>query len=213
MSDSFGSSSAHFGLQDEWAAMIDPPPLMEVLEAIFGTKDFCSTGAGGGDYNSECKQRLPSQPFFQRGCLTQPLLTTAPGVRAPLLVPRPTSLSFSPFLPSACSLPAPLTAGLRARFQSVEYQNLHSVSDIRCRESLGVSSIHNHALCPRQDGGGHPDGPWFKDTKIEYHNDGNRKLVALEAPEDPELRYQTCDPPSAVAHLYPAQSDRRPLNR
>ena len=54
VSDSFGSSSAHFGLQDEWAAMIDPPPLMEVLEAIFGTKDFCSTGAGGGDYNSEC---------------------------------------------------------------------------------------------------------------------------------------------------------------
>ena len=53
-SDSFGSSSAHFGLQDEWAAMIDPPPLMEVLEAVFGTKDFCSTGAGGGDYNSEC---------------------------------------------------------------------------------------------------------------------------------------------------------------
>ncbi len=60
MSDSFGSSSAHFGLQDEWAAMIDPPPLMEVLEAIFGTKDFCSTGAGGGDYNSECKQAKAS---------------------------------------------------------------------------------------------------------------------------------------------------------
>ena len=60
VSDSFGSSSAHFGLQDEWAAMIDPPPLMEVLEAIFGTKDFCSTGAGGGDYNSECP---PSHSF------------------------------------------------------------------------------------------------------------------------------------------------------
>ena len=62
---------------------------------------------------------------------------------------------------------------------------------------MGVSSIHNHALCPRQDGGGHPDGPWFKDTKLEYHNDGNRKLVALDAPEDPQLRYQTCDPSSS----------------
>ena len=94
VSDSFGSSSAHFGLQDEWAAMIDPPPLMEVLEAIFGTKDFCSTGAGGGDYNSECKQatvalpaiystrssaskqRLPTAHLLVRGRLTQPLLPT-----------------------------------------------------------------------------------------------------------------------------------------
>ena len=75
--------------------------------------------------------------------------------------------------------------------------------------------------CPRQDGGGHPDGPWFKDTKLEYHNDGNRKLVALDAPEDPELRYQTCDPPSAVAQfcrtcsnlLQNAQSVRRLNNR
>ena len=79
VSDSFGSSSAHFGLQDEWAAMIDPPPLMEVLEAIFGTKDFCSTGAGGGDYNSEC-----TLPAILSARLTQPLLPTAPGVRASL---------------------------------------------------------------------------------------------------------------------------------
>ena len=121
MTDSFGSSSAHFGLQDEWAAMIDPPPLMEVLEAIVGPKDFCSTGAGGGDYNSECKQatvalpaiystrssaskqRLPTAHLLVRGRLTQPLLPTAPGVRARLLVPWPTSLSFSPFrLPARC---------------------------------------------------------------------------------------------------------------
>ena len=59
--------------------MIDPPPLMEVLEAIFGTKDFCSTGAGGGDYNSEC-----TLPAILSARLTQPLLPTAPGVRASL---------------------------------------------------------------------------------------------------------------------------------
>ena len=61
--------------------------------------------------------------------------------------------------------------------------------------------------CLRQDGGGHPDGPWFKDTKLEYHNDGNRKLVGLDAPEDPELRYQTCDPlVSCRSFVTPAQS-------
>jgi hypothetical protein len=101
---SFGSSSAHFGVLDEWCAMIDPPPLMKVLECIFGTADFYSTGAGGGDFNT-------------------------PG--------------------------------------SVEYQHLHS------------------------DGGGHPDGPWFRDTKLEYRNDGNRHQVAMDAPENPEYRYQT----------------------
>jgi hypothetical protein len=103
---SFGSACcARFGVLDEWATMIDPPPLMEVLEVVFGTKDFCSTGAGGGDYNT-------------------------PG--------------------------------------SVEYQQLHS------------------------DGGGHPDnGAWFQDIKLEHHNDGNRSLVPLDAPENPEFRYQT----------------------
>eukprot|EP01045_Picozoa_sp_COSAG04_P007311 COSAG04_NODE_380_length_15462_cov_2.388401_9_plen_186_part_00 len=185
--------------------MIDPPPLMEVLEAIFGTKDFCSTGAGGGDYNSECATVALPAILSTRSSDATVAANSAGGESSS---PRPVAdliVSLSLFLPSACLLPAPLTAGLRARFQSVEYQNLHSVSDtctcIRCRESLGVSSIHNHALCPRQDGGGHPDGPWFKDTKLEYHNDGNRKLVALDAPEDPELRYQTCDPASSRAHF------------
>ena len=101
-SDSFGSSSAHFGLQDEWAAMIDPPPLMEVLEAVFGTKDFCSTGAGGGDYNSECSN--PPCSHLSRGRLSSQPLPTAPGVRE-LLSPRLTT-DLLVFL----SLPPPLPA-------------------------------------------------------------------------------------------------------
>jgi hypothetical protein len=49
---SFGQTTAHFGLHDEWSVLIDPPPLMEIMEAIFGTTDFiCASGAGGGDFN------------------------------------------------------------------------------------------------------------------------------------------------------------------
>jgi hypothetical protein len=49
---SFGSAPASFGFQDYWSVLIDPPVLMEVMEAIFGTKDFVTnTGSGGGDYN------------------------------------------------------------------------------------------------------------------------------------------------------------------
>jgi hypothetical protein len=48
---SFGSANAHFGCQKEWAALIDPPPLTPVLEAIFGTLDYhCATAASGGDF-------------------------------------------------------------------------------------------------------------------------------------------------------------------
>lgn len=68
---SFGSSSAHFGCLDEWAALIDPPPLMEVLEAVFGTEHFCSTGAGGGDYNT------PGSVEYQHLCASGRHLCTA----------------------------------------------------------------------------------------------------------------------------------------
>ena len=49
---SFGQAPAHFGLQDEWSTMIDPPVLSEVLTEVFGTKDYvCVNGVVGGDYN------------------------------------------------------------------------------------------------------------------------------------------------------------------
>ena len=79
---SFGSSSAHFGCLDEWAALIDPPPLMEVLEAVFGSKDFCSTGAGGGDYNTPGSveyQHLcaPARPLYTHCFVSVPPRTLA----------------------------------------------------------------------------------------------------------------------------------------
>ena len=78
---------------------------MEIMEAVFGTKDFVNTsGAGGGDFNT-------------------------PG--------------------------------------STEYQHLHS------------------------DGGGGDKGPdTYPDVKMEYRNDGTRHRLALDAPEDPDYRYQ-----------------------
>ena len=36
---SFGTAPAHFGLQDFWATLKDPPAVVEIMEAIFGTKD------------------------------------------------------------------------------------------------------------------------------------------------------------------------------
>ena len=49
---SFGQAPAHFGLQDEWSTMIDPPVLSEVLTEVFGTRDYvCVNGVVGGDYN------------------------------------------------------------------------------------------------------------------------------------------------------------------
>lgn len=103
---SFGGSTAYFGLQDEWSVLLDPPVLMEVMEAIFGTKDFVNTsGAGGGDFNT-------------------------PG--------------------------------------STEYQHLHSD---------GAPSPPNGNNC-------------YPDIKLEYHNDGNRYKVPLDAEEHPDCRYQ-----------------------
>lgn len=49
---SFGQAPAFFGRQDEWATMIDPPVLNEVLKAVFETDDYaCVNGVVGGDYN------------------------------------------------------------------------------------------------------------------------------------------------------------------
>ena len=36
---SFGTAPAHFGLQDYWATLKDPPAVVEIMEAVFGTKD------------------------------------------------------------------------------------------------------------------------------------------------------------------------------
>ena len=50
---------------------------------------------------------------------------------------------------------------------STEYQHLHS------------------------DGGGGNKGPdTYPDVKMEYRNDGTRHRLALDAPENPEYRYQ-----------------------
>ena len=62
---SFGAAPAHFGLQKYWSVLIDPPPLMEVMEAIFGTKDFVTnSGSGGGDFN------IPGSVEYQRKIVT-----------------------------------------------------------------------------------------------------------------------------------------------
>jgi hypothetical protein len=109
---SFGAAPASFGFQDYWSVLIDPPALMEVMEAIFGTKDFVTnSGSGGGDYN-------------------------VPG--------------------------------------SVEYQPLHSDSG-----GLPQSQYHDTKLeyLPQ----GQEFGPW---------PDGNRRRVALDAPEDPANTYE-----------------------
>ena len=47
------SSRWLFTLQDYWSVLLDPPAVMEIMEAIFGTKDFVNnSGAGGGDFNT-----------------------------------------------------------------------------------------------------------------------------------------------------------------
>lgn len=48
---SLGSAPAHYGYQQEWSVLVDPPALKPVLTAIFGTEDYVSpTAASGGDF-------------------------------------------------------------------------------------------------------------------------------------------------------------------
>jgi hypothetical protein len=47
---SFGPAAEAFGEQASWAALVDPPVLMEVLAAAFETDAFLCGGAGGGDF-------------------------------------------------------------------------------------------------------------------------------------------------------------------
>ena len=48
---SLGSAPAHYGYQQEWSVLVDPPALKPVLTAIFGTEDYVNpTAASGGDF-------------------------------------------------------------------------------------------------------------------------------------------------------------------
>lgn len=45
---SFGAGRRPWGRVDpEWAVLVDPPPLLAVLSAIYGTEDFLCCGCGG----------------------------------------------------------------------------------------------------------------------------------------------------------------------
>jgi hypothetical protein len=48
---SFGNAPSYFGLEDYWAALKDPPAVVEIMEQIFGTRDFVCR-EGGGDFNT-----------------------------------------------------------------------------------------------------------------------------------------------------------------
>ena len=43
----FANAGFHFGHGDAWALLIDPPPVLAVLEAIFQSPDFTLQGIGG----------------------------------------------------------------------------------------------------------------------------------------------------------------------
>eukprot|EP01051_Picozoa_sp_SAG22_P018493 SAG22_NODE_3129_length_1915_cov_1.469714_3_plen_321_part_00 len=49
---SFGSAPGHFGCQEEWSVLIDPPVLMACLDAIFQSPDwsYAHGAASGGDF-------------------------------------------------------------------------------------------------------------------------------------------------------------------
>ena len=49
----FRDAAAYFGQQGAWAALLDPPALHDVLEAIWGSADYvCAASAypNGGDF-------------------------------------------------------------------------------------------------------------------------------------------------------------------
>jgi hypothetical protein len=43
----FANAFNHFGRMADWALLIDPPPVLAVLEAIYGSPDFRLQGIGG----------------------------------------------------------------------------------------------------------------------------------------------------------------------
>jgi hypothetical protein len=46
----FGSAPAHFGQQAAWAALIDPPVTLAVVQAIFGDGYWTASSTSGGDF-------------------------------------------------------------------------------------------------------------------------------------------------------------------
>ena len=47
---SFGGAVGALGEEPAWSVLVDPPALMPVMAAIFGTEDFTCDGVGGGDF-------------------------------------------------------------------------------------------------------------------------------------------------------------------
>ena len=68
---SFGGAVGALGEEPAWSVLVDPPALMPVMAAIFGTEDFTCDGVGGGDFV------LPGATDFQH----------LHSVSAPLLLP------------------------------------------------------------------------------------------------------------------------------
>eukprot|EP01052_Picozoa_sp_SAG31_P002905 SAG31_NODE_105_length_25008_cov_17.439399_18_plen_180_part_00 len=57
---SFGAGRRPWGLvEPEWSVLIDPPPLLEVLEKIFGGNDFYCAGCGGDFVLPGCTEYQP----------------------------------------------------------------------------------------------------------------------------------------------------------
>ena len=52
----FANAFNHFGRMADWALLIDPPPVLAVLEAIWGSKDFRLQGIGGDFALPGCTQ-------------------------------------------------------------------------------------------------------------------------------------------------------------
>ena len=46
----FGGAVGALGEEPAWSVLVDPPALMPVMAAIFGTEDFTCDGVGGGDF-------------------------------------------------------------------------------------------------------------------------------------------------------------------
>ena len=71
MKGPFSQTVGALGEEPAWSVLVDPPALMPVMAAIFGTEDFTCDGVGGGDFV------LPGATDFQH----------LHSVSAPLLLP------------------------------------------------------------------------------------------------------------------------------